>query len=126
MKVLNQASFSQYVSAPRFILQASILAVVCVSAFAASADELILAENGQSAYKIVLADKWSPDEARAEELQMFSPSRSLGSRFRSFQTRNRKALKRSFWETIIICINWNSDRLRIAGPRGLCHSDRGQ
>lgn len=72
MKVLNQASFSQYVSAPRFILQASILAVVCVSAFAASADELILAENGQSAYKIVLADNASPSTKHgAEELQMF-------------------------------------------------------
>jgi hypothetical protein len=56
----------------RFLMRASIAVIVCVSVVAASAAELILAENGQSAYNIVLADNASPSTKHgAKELQVF-------------------------------------------------------
>jgi len=53
-------------------MRAAIAAVLCVTAVSSSAAELILAENGQSDYQIVLADNASPSTKHgAEELQMF-------------------------------------------------------
>ena len=53
-------------------MSAALAAMVCAAAAAAPADELILAENGHSAYQIVLADHASPSTKHgAEELQTF-------------------------------------------------------
>ena len=49
-----------------------VMVVFCAFACHAQADELVLAENGQSAYQIVLADDASPSTRHgAEELQTF-------------------------------------------------------
>lgn len=49
------------------------IVISCVSAGLAPAVELVLAENGQSAYQIVVAENASPSTRHgAEELQMFS------------------------------------------------------
>ena len=56
----------------RDALCAVVMVVFCAFACHAQADELVLAENGQSAYQIVLADDASPSTRHgAEELQTF-------------------------------------------------------
>ena len=56
----------------RNIISAVAWTAICMVAKAAVSGELVLAENGQSAYKIVLADNASPSTRHgAEELQMF-------------------------------------------------------
>ena len=55
------------------VMKSTVVAIIlCAFAFRAPAAEMVLAENGQSAYQIVLADNASPSTRHgAEELQMF-------------------------------------------------------
>jgi hypothetical protein len=54
------------------VLFAMVAALSCVSAFSASAGEIVVADGGKSAYQIVVADDASPSTKHgAEELQKF-------------------------------------------------------